>query len=185
MHLEEILPANHPKSPKNLEGQPVPSMYFEPDEEHHFQMIISDLKSGNVRPQSFDASSIPISPEDEEPMRKALAELRAGGPDNLLPLIRKFVATIGVPMDKVGSDSLSGSVHNVPDGSLLWRSKKIPRVVTRGFFNELPNPAPKESENGEIAVMPSELTVAERQKKLSKAMQAVSRLLDKLAGIEN
>lgn len=135
MQLEKVIP------PQTLEEalpnrEPDPAyMRFVPDGGKHFSTWTSGArhrpKLGKVK--DCTAAQVPIEDEDVEPLGEALRERNYG---EMLRIIRKYVQTKGLGPN---SDPMEGSVHEVPDDTILYKGRA--RVAkAQGYFSELSYP---------------------------------------------
>jgi hypothetical protein len=136
MQFERIIDSKAPKDGKPAEPA---YMIFSPDDGQFFQLI----GSGKRRTPSIEVirgseARIPINGEDVTPLREAKS---TRNDDDLLGIIRKYVQTQGIGLRPPATDSLSGTVHTVPEGAELLTGRA--RYNVDGQFNELPLPKTK------------------------------------------
>jgi hypothetical protein len=128
--------ATHSLAPKDGKP-PIPAyMEFTPDNGQCFQILTSGSRRHAVlQPIRGDLARIPINGEDVEPLREATA-LRDD--KKLLEIIRKYIQTRGLGLKPSKPDSLHGTVHTVPEGSIMYRGR-VPHPL-QDELEELPIP---------------------------------------------
>jgi hypothetical protein len=133
MQLESVKDSLAPK-----EGRPaIPAyMEFTPDERQCFQIIKASGRRHKARiaPARGDLLRVPIDGVDVIPLREAKA---SNNDKELLRIIRQYVQTRGLGL-KASIDSLQGTHHTLPEGSIMFSGKVAHRL--QGELDEIPLP---------------------------------------------
>jgi hypothetical protein len=138
MQFESII---HSKAPRD--GKPAEPAYmvFRPDAGFYFQILTTGKRhTASLQPLNADCAHIPINGEDVQPL---LESKKSREDDELLRIIRKYVQTKGLGL-RASSDSLHGTVHTVPEESVLFNGK-VRHSLGQDEFNELPLPKLRET----------------------------------------
>jgi hypothetical protein len=128
--------ATHSLAPKDGRPATPACMEFTPDNGQYFHMVSSGFRRNpELQPVRGDLARAPINGEDVVPLLEAKT---SGDNKKLLELIRKYIQTRGLGLNPEKPDSLQGTIHSMPEGSIMLKGR-VPYPI-KDELEELPLP---------------------------------------------